>query len=177
MSITSTFILYSAELFFFSLSRYWDWHVYNSGSLFSLSHEDRENISKQLRMTSPSSFKIASDLEQYLKAGVLGIGYISAEWSHLTYTLRSKRFGLRYWVTSASWMAKRCRKSRSYKEKRKAKEHQPKSSYPNRCCQARNCPVFGRYSQKARYTSVYPHPSPDLHGYLIPLLRSIANTI
>eukprot|EP00026_Physarum_polycephalum_P000524 Phypoly_transcript_00525.p1 GENE.Phypoly_transcript_00525~~Phypoly_transcript_00525.p1 ORF type:complete len:758 (+),score=90.30 Phypoly_transcript_00525:142-2415(+) len=50
---------------------YWDWHLYAKGAVLPLTHEDEENINKQIKTTSPSLVRIAQDLEQYVRVELL----------------------------------------------------------------------------------------------------------
>ena len=47
--------------------------MYAKGAVLPFTHEDEENINKQIKMTVPSVVKIAQDLEQYIRVGLLGI--------------------------------------------------------------------------------------------------------
>jgi len=50
---------------------YWDWHMYAKGAVLPLTHEDEDNINKQIKCTSPSLVRIAQDLDQYIRVELL----------------------------------------------------------------------------------------------------------
>jgi hypothetical protein len=49
--------------------------MYAKGAVLPFTHEDEENINKQIKMASPSIVRIAQDLEQYIKVGLLSMVY------------------------------------------------------------------------------------------------------
>jgi hypothetical protein len=64
---------YSYLLFLLINHMYWDWHLYAKGAVLPFTHEDEDNINKQIKTTNPSLVRIAQDLEQYIRVNLLGV--------------------------------------------------------------------------------------------------------
>lgn len=47
--------------------------MYAKGAVLPFTHEDEENINKQIKTTNPSLVRIAQDLDQYIRVGLLGM--------------------------------------------------------------------------------------------------------